>query len=134
VDLVHNRLDLDESKTDWPRSWDMRRDVLEALKVWRHRLRPKAAAGDCVLVDEGGAGLNVDHLAAQLRADLRRADGPVIAQRLPSKLRITPPSTYRKLPKVHGKGVEPLRLSAAEPKAERKRSDRRNFAGFCAFE
>jgi integrase len=58
VDLVHNRLDLDENKTDRPRSWDMRPDVVAALKVWRERFRPKED-GDkdtdkCVLVDDHG--------------------------------------------------------------------------------
>jgi hypothetical protein len=30
---VHNRPDLDENKTDRPRSWDMRPDVLMALTI-----------------------------------------------------------------------------------------------------
>ncbi len=73
VDLVHNRLDLDENKTDRPRSWDMRPDVLMALTIWRKHFRKKAAADACVFLDDEGVGLNVDHLAAQLRDDLARA-------------------------------------------------------------
>ncbi len=73
VDLVHNRLDLDENKTDRPRSWDMRPDVLMALTIWRERFRKKAASDARVFLDDEGAGLNVDHLAAQLRDDLARA-------------------------------------------------------------
>ncbi len=74
VDLVHNRLDLDENKTDRPRSWDMRPDVLMALTIWREHFRTKAASDARVFVDDEGVGLNVDHLAAQLRDDLARAD------------------------------------------------------------
>jgi|CZKU01.1.fsa_nt_gi integrase len=71
VDLVHNRVDLDENKTDKPRAWDMRPDVLEALAIWRKHFRPNAKATDRVFVDDEGVGLNVDHLAAQLRDDLK---------------------------------------------------------------
>ena len=74
VDLVHNRLDLDENKTDRPRSWDMRPDVLMALTIWREHFRTKAASDARVFVDDEDVGLNVDHLAAQLRDDLARAD------------------------------------------------------------
>ena len=74
VDLVHNRLDLDENKTDRPRSWDMRPDVLMALTIWREHFRKKAASDARVFLDDEGAGLNVDHLAAQLRDDLARAE------------------------------------------------------------
>ncbi len=73
ADLVHNRLDLDENKTDRPRSWDMRPDVLDALKIWREHFRKKSARDGRIFVDDEGVGLNVDHLAAQLRDDLSRA-------------------------------------------------------------
>ena len=73
VDLVHNRVDLDENKTDRPRTWDMRADVLAALKIWRKHFRPKAKTSDRVFVDEDGTGLDVEHLAELLRADLRCA-------------------------------------------------------------
>jgi integrase len=73
ADLIHNRLDLDENKTDRPRSWDMRPDVLEALRIWRERFHPSAKMDARIFVDDRGAGVNVDHLAAQLRMDLVRA-------------------------------------------------------------
>lgn len=73
VDLVHNRLDLDQNKTDRPRSWDMRPDVVDALAVWRERFRSTASLEHCIVRDDEGSELNVDHLAAQLRADLSRA-------------------------------------------------------------
>src|ERR1019366_3427587 len=60
-----------ENKTDKPRAWDMRPDVLEALAIWRKHFRPNAKATDRVFVDDEGVGLNVDHLAAQLRDDLK---------------------------------------------------------------
>lgn len=205
TDLVHNRLDLDVNKTDRPRSWDMRPDVLEALKLWRQRFKsPRSDAR--ILVDDRGAGLNVDHLAAQLREDLARAgiarsklftgsenrlrmrahdlratfvtvslasgrtwewcqqrtghgdamkakyrrtaaiwqaqqqgdlapmhaaipelrllarimpivDCPTIAQRLPNSSYLKNTGYSDKSLKVHGKGVEPIRLAAAEPKS-----------------
>jgi hypothetical protein len=72
VDLQHNRVDLDENKTDKPRHWDMRLDVLLAMKIWRKFFRPNAKTTDHVFVDDAGNPLNVDHLAAQLRDDLTR--------------------------------------------------------------
>ncbi len=45
-----------------------------ALIIWRARFRKKAASDARVFLDEEGAGLNVDHLAAQLRDDLARAE------------------------------------------------------------
>jgi len=74
IDLVHNRVDLDENKTDRPRGWDMRPDVFEAMKIWRKHFRADAKTTDRVFVDDDGIGLNVDHLAEQLRdRDLKRA-------------------------------------------------------------
>jgi integrase len=74
VDLVHNRVDLDENKTDKPRSWDLRPDVLAAMAIWRAQFRKSASISDHVFVDDDGVGLNVDHLATQLRDDLKRAE------------------------------------------------------------
>jgi integrase len=74
VDLVHNRVDLDENKTDKPRSWDLRPDVLGAMTIWRTHFRKDATTSDGVFVDDAGVGLNVDHLATQLRDDLKRAE------------------------------------------------------------
>jgi integrase len=197
VDLVHNRLDLDENKTDRPRSWDMRPDVLEALKIWRDCFQKTARSGSRIFVDEDGTGLNVDHLAAQLRDDLVRAgvdrsklftgsknrlrmrahdlratfitvglasgrtwewcqqrtghgdamkqkyrrsaatwlaqkqgdlvslaeaipelaERRAIAHRLPTDPKKNTSAVLPKSLKVHGKGVEPIRLAAAEPKS-----------------
>jgi integrase len=205
ADLIHNRLDLDENKTDRPRSWDMRPDVLEALKIWRQRFNKSAKSDARIFVDDSGAGVNVDHLAALLREDLARAgversklfkgsknrlrirahdlratfitvslangrtwewcqqrtghgdamkqkyrrtaaiwlaqqqgdlvplygalpelatfwrpsaaDSTTIARRLPDEGQNGDPGGSRKSLKVHGKGVEPLRLAAAEPKS-----------------
>lgn len=70
---MHNRVDLDENKTDRPRSWDMRPDVLEALKIWRAHFHPKAKTTDRVFVDVDGTGPNIGRLAEILRDDLKRA-------------------------------------------------------------
>jgi integrase len=51
----------------------MRPDVLEALKIWRQRFHKSAKADARIFVDDSGAGVNVDHLAALLREDLARA-------------------------------------------------------------
>jgi integrase len=200
VDLRHNRLDLDENKTDRPRSWDMRPDVLEAIAIWRRCFHRKATTTARIFVGPDGVGLNVDHLAAQLRDDLARAgvDRPKLFKGSKNRMRMRahdlratfitvslangrtwewcqqrtghgdamkqkyrrtaatwlaqkqgdlaplhvaipelddaeePPAIARRLPdtgpesasptrpkssKVHGKGVEPLRLSVAEPKS-----------------
>jgi integrase len=74
VDLVHNRVDLDEKKTDKPPSWDMRPDVLAAVASWRKHLRKDAETSDRVFADDDGMGLNVDHLATQLRDERYLAD------------------------------------------------------------
>jgi hypothetical protein len=47
-----NRVDLDENKTDKPRSWDLRPDVLAAMAIWREHFRKDAASGDRVFVDD----------------------------------------------------------------------------------
>jgi integrase len=199
VDLVHNRVDLDVNKTDKPRAWDMRPDVLTALRIWKEKFRPNAKVTHGVFVDDDGVGINVDHMAAQLRDDLKvraKIDRPKLYTASTSRLRmrahdlratfitvslangrtwewcqqrtghgdamkqkyrrtaalwtaqqqgdlaplhlaipelavhstaIAPrlphdakPESAQALPillKVHGKGVEPLRLAAAEPKS-----------------
>jgi integrase len=91
VDLVHNRVDLDENKTDKPRSWDMRPDVLVAIQIWRKHFRSKAKTTDRVFVDDEGVGLNVDHLATQLRDDLKlraKIDRPKLFAGSKSRLRM----------------------------------------------
>jgi integrase len=91
VDLIHNRVDLDENKTDAPRAWDLRPDVFAALGIWRKHFRPKAKPSDRVFIDDEGIGLNVDHLAAQLRDDLKlyaKVDRPKLYVRSKSRLRL----------------------------------------------
>ncbi len=90
IDLVHNRADLDENKTDNPRAWDMRRDSLLAMKIWRKYFRPNAKPTDLVFTDDDGVAINVDHLADQLRKDLKRAkvDRPKLFMRSKTRLRM----------------------------------------------
>jgi hypothetical protein len=174
---------------------------LAALSIWRRHFHPKARPAGRIFVEVDGIGLNVDHLAAQLRDDLKRAaiDRPKLFAGSKNRLRMRahdlratfitvsvangrtwewcqqrtghgdsmkqkyrrtaatwlaqkqgdlaplhepipelaehvqePPANTRRLPvghknlpgrddakpmKVHGKGVEPLRLAAAEPKS-----------------
>ncbi len=45
-----------------------------SLTIWREHFRTKAASDARVFIDDEGVGLNVDHLAAQLRDDLARAE------------------------------------------------------------
>lgn len=71
VDLKHRRVHLEKDKTDDPRDWDLRPDVAEARKLWKERSRPHAEAADHVFA-ESGVPLNVEHLAEQIRNDLRR--------------------------------------------------------------
>ncbi|MGH7297967.1 MAG: tyrosine-type recombinase/integrase, partial [Polyangiaceae bacterium] len=70
VDLTRGRVALDENKTDDPRDWDLRPDVVEALSRWK-RLETETAADDHVFA-ENGIPLNVMHLAALLQSDLLR--------------------------------------------------------------
>lgn len=72
VDLERGRVDLDENKTDDPRSWALDDGVLAALRIWREDFYPNADEKDRVFVDNG-IPLKVDRLAEQLRADLRAA-------------------------------------------------------------
>jgi len=70
VDLERGRVYLDENKTDDPRDWNMRPDVVEALAAWKKR-QPCTEPDDYVFADNG-VPLNVKHLADLLRRDLRR--------------------------------------------------------------
>jgi integrase len=71
VDLGHGRVNLERDKTDDPRDWDLRPDVVEALKRWKLRSRPHSEPSDHVFAEDG-VPLNVEHLAEQIRNDLRR--------------------------------------------------------------
>jgi hypothetical protein len=71
VDLKRGRVNLDENKTDDPRDWDLRPDVVMALGRWRELCKPTTEPGDYVFA-EHGVPINVEHLADQLRRDLWR--------------------------------------------------------------
>jgi hypothetical protein len=71
IDLEHGRVNLERDKTDDPRDWDLRPDVVEALKRWKLRSKPHTEPSDYVFAEEG-VPLNVEHLAEQIRNDLRR--------------------------------------------------------------
>ena len=71
VDLEHGRVNLEMDKTDDPRDWDMRPDVVETLRRWKNRTEPHAQAEDYVFA-ENGVPLHVQHLAEHIRNDLRR--------------------------------------------------------------
>jgi integrase len=71
VDLERGRVNLDVNKTDDPRDWDMRPDVVEALKRWKERYQA-GATDECHVFAENGIPISVEHLAEQLRRDLWR--------------------------------------------------------------
>ncbi len=71
VDLQRGRVHLDENKTDDPRDWNLRPDVVEALARWKARHQPDAESDHHVFA-ENGVPINVEHLADQLRRDLQR--------------------------------------------------------------
>ncbi len=70
VDLERGRVSLDQNKTDDPRDWDLRPDVVEALARWK-ATQTETEADDHVFAEDG-IPLNVMHLAALLQSDLRR--------------------------------------------------------------
>ncbi len=71
VDLQHGRVNLEKDKTNDPRDWDLRPDVVEALGRWKQRSEPHTKPEDHVF-SESGVPLSVEHLAEQIRNDLRR--------------------------------------------------------------
>jgi len=71
VDLERGHVHLDTNKTDDPRDWDLRPDVVRGLQAWKERYCPGAKATDHVFA-EGGVPISTEHLADQLRADLAR--------------------------------------------------------------
>jgi integrase len=72
VDLERGRVNLDENKTDDPRDWNLRPDVIEALKRWKASQREDERKPDERVFTEDGIPINIKHLADQLRRDLRR--------------------------------------------------------------
>lgn len=71
VDLERGRVVLDANKTDDPRDWDLRPDVVEALARWKARQTAGTEPGDPVFAEDG-IPLPALHLADRLRVDLRR--------------------------------------------------------------
>lgn len=71
VDLDRGWVSLDENKTDDPRAWSLAPDVLRALKRWKELEPPTSESA--LVFSVRGVGVNVDHLAAKLRRDLKRA-------------------------------------------------------------
>lgn len=69
LDLERGVVNLDKNKTDDPRAWALGRDVVAALTAWKKQ----APASSLVFVETDGRPVNVEHLAAQLRAYLQRA-------------------------------------------------------------
>jgi integrase len=69
VDLERGRVNLDSNKTDDPRDWTLRPDVVEALTRWKER-QPCTEPDDHVFADNG-VPISVKHLADRLRNDLR---------------------------------------------------------------
>ena len=71
VDLEHEGVNLERDKTGDPRDWDLRPDVVEALRRWKERPKPHTEPSDYVFAEDG-VPLNVEHLAEQIRNDLCR--------------------------------------------------------------
>ena len=72
LDLETGTLDLDENKTDDPRTWVLDAGVAEALRRWK-KITLFAKPTDYVFTQEDGRTVNVGRLAEQLRADLETA-------------------------------------------------------------
>lgn len=73
LDLARGAVDLDENKTDDPRSWALNTGVLAALRAWKDTFHPTAEPDDRVFVEANGIPLKIDRLAEQLREDLKAA-------------------------------------------------------------
>lgn len=73
VDLDRDVINLDENKTDEPRSWALSPDVAEALRRYRTQLRPKAQPNDLIFRDTQGEVLDRFMLAENLRNYLKLA-------------------------------------------------------------
>jgi integrase len=71
VDLKRGRVNLEKDKTGDPRDWDLRPDTVEALRRWKAAYHPDSELADRVFA-ENGVAINVEHLADQVRNDLRR--------------------------------------------------------------
>jgi integrase len=67
VDFERGHIALDRNKTDDPRSWALDPGVSRALKAWKERYCADAARDDEVFPEIR------DHVAAELRADLKKA-------------------------------------------------------------
>jgi len=67
LDLDHNSVELDETKTGVPRSWALDPSTAEALGRWHDRFRPDAKPEDYVFTDDNGDPIDTNKLAKRLR-------------------------------------------------------------------
>lgn len=72
LDLERGIVHLDRNKTDHPRMWKLSPGVAAALSTWK-KLRGDVQDDDPVFVELNGTRIDFEHLAATLRADLKRA-------------------------------------------------------------
>ena len=120
VDLKHGRVNLEKDKTDDPRDWDLRPDVVEAMRRWKELSKPHTEPNDHVFA-ENGVPLNVHHLAEQFRNDLRRvgADRPQLFEKSETRQRI----------RAHDLRATFVTISLATGKTETWVSDRTGHDG-----
>jgi hypothetical protein len=73
LDLERGAVRLDKNKTDDPRVWALRPDVVRALLAWKKLTRGGTEPGDLVFVDENGYQPHETQLAAMYRDDMKAA-------------------------------------------------------------
>ena len=73
VDLEHGVLNLEENKTDDPRTWVLDAGVAEALRRWRGRFGQQPSSSSPIFVDPAGFGIDRYEAARTLRERLRAA-------------------------------------------------------------
>lgn len=90
LDLARGAITLDRNKTDDPRAWALRADVVEALCAW-WLLRGQPGPDQHVFTDDAGHVLSADHTADRYRAHLEAAgiDRPQLHERSSARRRIT---------------------------------------------
>jgi integrase len=90
LDLVRGAITLDKNKTDDPRAWALRPDVVEGLCAW-WLLRGQPGRDEPVFTDDAGHVLTDDHTADRYRAHLETAciDRPQLFESSKARRRIT---------------------------------------------
>lgn len=90
VDLDVGQINLDENKTDDPRTWTLDSGVTEALRRWRATYAPRASDATCVFRDDAGGEPPRSHMPEHLRDALRKAGvaRPQIFEAGPNRLRL----------------------------------------------